>query len=360
MTIEALTKSFGDFNTKVSDKLDDVSGRVGELEKRSAREPANDNDMVAPKTWGNEFVHSKAYQDFAADGFKGKAKLETKAAVTTTGTGAPLINPERDPNGVLLPRRRMTIRTLLGQGRTGSSSVEYFRESVFTNNAGMVAETTQKPESVVEYTLATAPVRTIAHWIPASRQAMEDAPQLATLIDGSLRYGLEFREEAQFLYGSGTGENLFGMVPQATAYQTTRTKANSTALDVIRNAISQAEEADLPASGVILNTSDYYDLLGIKDAGGNFMIGNPLGSTNTPTIWSLNVVRTNALLKGTFLVGAFDSATQLYDRMDPEVLASDQDRDNFIKNMLTIRAEKRLAFAVKRPAAIITGNITGA
>jgi HK97 family phage major capsid protein len=57
-----------------------------------------------------------------------------------------------------------------------------------------------------------------------------------------------------------------------------------------------------------------------------------------------------------FLVGAFLTAATIYDRMDAEVLISSEDADNFTKNMLTVRAEKRLALAVKRPAALVTGD----
>ena len=52
-------------------------------------------------------------------------------------------------------------------------------------------------------------------------------------------------------------------------------------------------------------------------------------------------------------------ARQIFDRMDTEVRISDQDRDNFVKNMLTVRAEKRLAFVVRRPTAMVKGNFTG-
>lgn len=43
--------------------------------------------------------------------------------------------------------------------------------------------------------------------------------------------------------------------------------------------------------------------------------------------------------------------------MDATVEVSNQDRDNFVKNMLTILCEERLALAHYRPAAIVTGDI---
>ncbi|KRD56988.1 phage major capsid protein [Ensifer sp. Root954] len=311
-----------------------------------------------PLSWGATVTQSTEYQTFVANSCKGKAKIGVSNALTSISTSAgALITPDRDPNGVMLPRRRLTVRALLGSGRTGSNSVEYFKEKTFVNNAAPAGEGTQKAESDITYELADTPVRTIAHWIPASRQAMEDAPQLGTLVDGSLRYGLAIKEEVQLLYGDGTGQNLHGMIPQATDFDITRVVARDTRLDILRHAISQAEEADLPASGVLLNTRDWLNMMGMKDDEGRYLSDGPWQG-GPGTVWGLPVVWTNSMHVGDFLVGAFESATMIYDRMDPEVMVSDEDRDNFIKNMLTIRAEERLAFAVKRAAALIHGNFT--
>ena len=357
MELETLSRSFKTHNQAVTGALDDMKTRLSELEKSHAREVPSDYVSDGVRTWGAEFAASDEYKSYVAGGMKGRAALHVKDALTTAPTSAgALIRPDRDPNGVIGPRRRMTIRSLLGQGNTGSSSVEYFRETLFTNNAAMVAETTEKPESAIAYELKNAPVRTIAHWLPCSRQSAEDAPQLASLVDGALRYGLALKEEDQLLYGDGTGENLHGIIPQATAYETARNGAGDTALDVIRHAISQAEEADLPATGIILNTKDWLDLAGLKDNEGRYLGAGPFGNADD-MLWRLPVVWTNALTAGTFVVGALETAAMLWDRMEPEVAVSDQDRDNFIKNMLTIRAEERVAFAVKRPAAIITGSL---
>lgn len=276
-------------------------------------------------------------------------------ALTSVGTSAgALVRPDRSADGVLLPRRRLTIRALLGQGTTGSNLVEYFKEKTFVNNAAMVEETKLKPESELSYELANAPVRTIAHWVPASRQIMDDIPQLATLVDSSLRYGLALKEEEQFLFGDGQGQNLHGMMPQATEFDVPAIVGNVqslTALDILREAAGQASAADLPASGIIMNTRDFYHLLGLKDGEGRYMV-----PVDTVDLWQLPVVYTNAMPSGKFLVGAFETATRIYDRMLPEVQISSEDRDNFVKNMLTIRGESRLAFAVTRAAALIKGD----
>ncbi len=357
-----VSRMLGEVKNEVLRVSESLKDRVETLETRqldleqSAASRRRISSGGASASWGETVVESDSYRAFVANSCKGRVKIPVSNAITSaTGSGGALVRPDRDANGVTLPRRRLLVRALLGQGRTGSNLVEYFREKTFTNNANVVSEGGLKPESVLEYELENAPVRTIAHWIPASRQVMDDAPQLGTLIDTSLVYGLNIKEEAELLYGDGTGEHLYGMIPQATAFEISRIEALDTRIDVLRHAISQAEEADLPASGVILNTRDWLSILGTKDTTGDYISNGPW-SGGPGTIWGLPVVWTNGIDVGDFLVGAFETATQIYDRMDPEVLVSDEDRDNFIKNMLTVRAEKRLAFAVKRPAALIHGS----
>lgn len=73
-------------------------------------------------------------------------------------------------------------------------------------------------------------------------------------------------------------------------------------------------------------------------------------------MWGLPVVATKAQAQGTFTVGGFDLASQVWDRMDATVEVSREDRDNFVKNMLTILCEERLALAHYRPTALIKGT----
>jgi HK97 family phage major capsid protein len=313
------------------------------------------------RSWGDQVANSEELKSFvnAAGKVRVQIALNPQNAITSIGTsGGALITPDRD-DAVMRPRRRLTVRALLGVGTTGSNAVEYPRQTTRDNAANTVAETALKPESGYAWELARANVATIAHWVPASRQALDDAPQLRTLVDGELRYGLALKEETQLLLGDGVGPNLLGLVPQATAYDAAGQPVGASKFDVILRAIAQAEAADLPATGVVVNSADWFRLQGLKDDQGRYIGSGPMG-TVMPTAWGLDVVPSNSMPTGKFLVGSFANAATIYDRMTPTVLISTEDRDNFIRNMVTILAEERVALAVRRPEALIYGDYSAA
>ena len=55
------------------------------------------------------------------------------------------------------------------------------------------------------FTLVSRPIQTIAHWIPASRQVLDDSQLLRSFIDGRMLHFLKVEEEDQLLNGSGAG-----------------------------------------------------------------------------------------------------------------------------------------------------------
>ena len=61
---------------------------------------------------------------------------------------------------------------------------------------------------------------------------------------------------------------------------------------------------------------------------------------------------------GDFLVGVFGGglAVQGWDREDVSVTVATQDQDDFIKNMVKILVEERVALTVYRPAAFVAGD----
>jgi len=74
-------------------------------------------------------------------------------------------------------------------------------------------------------------------------------------------------------------------------------------------------------------------------------------------LWGMPVAVTPVIAVGTALVGAFASAAQVFYRGALRVEASNSHQDFFIKNLVAIRAEQRLALAVYRPEAF--GTVTG-
>jgi HK97 family phage major capsid protein len=185
----------------------------------------------------------------------------------------------------------------------------------------------------------------------ASVQVLADAPGLRSMIDNRLRYGLDFVEEQQLLNGSGVGQNLPGLVTSATAYAAPGALVAGQMIDTIRLSHLQVALAEYPANGTVLNPIDWAFIEMLKDGEGRYLIGNPQGSIS-PTLWGLPVVATQAMTVDKFLTGAFNMAAQIFDRQDSTVEVSTEDQDNFVKNKVTIRAEKRLALAIYRPAAI--------
>jgi HK97 family phage major capsid protein len=199
-------------------------------------------------------------------------------------------------------------------------------------------------------------VKTIAHWVPVSRQAMDDVPQLESLIDGELRFGLDDVEDAELLLGDNTGQHLNGLYTQATAYAAPLAITGATRIDQLRLALLQVELADYAPDGMVIHPTAWTGIELTKDAAGGYIFANPQGLAG-PILWGRPVVSTKRIGVGNFLSARSSLPAQIFDRMDTEVRISDQDRDNFIKNMLTVRAEKRLALVVRRPGALVKGAL---
>ena len=345
-----ISKQLQDDLVKVNDELKTAGTRLFDLEQRLTK---GGDDPATTKSFAEQTAEDLQKN---WDGKSSKVDVKTfhKALGSGAGSAGALVQPMQMP-GILMPGlRRLTIRDLLAQGRTTSNAVEYVRENVYTNSAAPVAEGALKPESNLTFTKQTANVKTIAHWIQASRQIMSDAPQLESYVNDRLIYGLRLKEESQVLAGDGTGDNLPGLKTVATDYDAALNFAGDTMADKIAHAIYQVSESEFEASGIILHPRDWHSIALMKDAEGRYIFGGPAAFA-ARVMWGLPVVATKAQTQGEFTVGGFDMASQIWDNMDATVEVSSHDRDNFVKNMLTILCEERLALAHYRPAAIVDG-----
>lgn len=354
----------GQFNAKVAE-IDERLAPVAELrarltgvEQEVARRPGGGGHHGPSNTIGAALV---SHPQFSALGSlaetRGKQTLRVKASITSAPTsGGALVAPDRaDP--VMMPRRRMTIRSLISPGTTNSNAVEYPKQTVRDLNPAIVSEGTLKPESNIAFELKNALVVTVAHWSKVSRQMLADAPGLRSMLDGELTYGVSLKEETEFLFGDGSSNHLHGIIPQAEEFDVTRLAGvpavNS--FDVLRAAIGQVEDALLQATGIVLNNRDLEAMQLIKDGQDRYIGGGPFGPAIT-SIWGRPVVGTPAMERGEFLVGAFLDGAQIWDREEVSVLVSTENENDFIHNMATVLCEERFAFAVRRPQAFVYGE----
>jgi len=342
-------------------KMNGLSKQIADLEQvvaKSARSGPGDPE----KSIGEQLVGSESYKAFSDASFAkshGGADIQIKATLTSATTDAPgsvgaAVAPTRLDGIQALPQRRMTIRGLISPGQMGGSTLEYIQETGFTNNAGMVAEGAAKPSSDIKLGLKSTSAKVVAHWMKASKQILSDVPQLRSIIDHRLLYGLALKEEQQLLYGDGTGQNLMGIVPQASAYTPAIVLADATPIDMIRLAMLQAALAEYPATGHVMNPIDWTAIELTKDELGRYIIGNPQG-TAQPSLWGLPVVATQAIEVDKFLTGAFQMGAQLFDRWEGRIEVG-YENDDFTKNLVTILGEERIALAVYRPEAFIYGD----
>lgn len=359
---EKLTEAAKELADQAILGLNEAKARLDELEQKVARQREAETEA---KSLGEIVTDDENLKAFIARGGKGRVSVEIEqkaiiSALTTNAAGSAgaAIVPERIPGVQGVANRPLRVRDLLMPGRTTSNAIQFVQETGFTNNAATVSETagTTKPQSDLQLNLVTSNVTTVAHWVQATRQILDDLPQLQSYINGRLMYGLRFVEDNGLLNGAGTGTDLNGIYTQATASTANLAVIDTpTKIDVLRAAILQATLANLPASGIVLHPTDWFTIETAKDAQHRYLVGDPQNRLQ-PRLWGLPVVETMAMTAGKFLTGAFDLGAQIFDRQEAAVEISTEDGNNFVKNLVTILCEERLALAVYNTAAFVKGD----
>ncbi|MEI4521227.1 phage major capsid protein [Pseudomonas sp. CCNWLW23] len=278
-------------------------------------------------------------------------------------TSAGIVAPNYDP--VIQPgiRQELRIRDLLTTVPVSGQNYTYFKENLHTRGAAPVAEGGLKPTSNVTFTTQTDRVKKIAVWMPVTDEALDDVPQLMAYLQELLRYDLKLEEERQILKGDGTGENLNGLMTQATVYNAELTKAGDTAIDLVRRAIYQVrKQSMLSADGIVMTELDWMNIELQKDGENRYLFANLQGLV-TPVLWGRPVVTSDSVDEGDadtggeFLVANFARSSVLFDRMS-FLFKMGLINDQFIKNERALLVEERLGLGVRRREGLVKGRFT--
>lgn len=359
--VSADTKSalenLGNQQREFADRLLSLEQK-GALRGQEGSEGAKGEDSI-----GAQFVKTAQFEAFKAGGAQ-KARAELKNTVTNT-VGNTFSN--RRPDVVGGAFRNLTLESLLASLPTASNAVDYVREATFTNSAAETAEGSAMGESAVTTQMVTEPVATVGHWIKISRQLAQDNAALTAYINARMVYGVNLRVENQIIAGNGTAPNMSGFIKSGNftahgytaASLTTRFGSGYTRIDLIRAILGDAAANEYPANAILLNPADWATIETLKDSQGRYLVGNP-NDGSAPRLWRTAVVESNAITADNVLVLNLDQAATFYNRDGIVVEMSESDSDNFTKNLVTIRAERRCMLAVEKPAAVRYGDLTPA
>lgn len=341
-------EALGTQQREFADRLLSIEQKGGRLNDA----PATDEG------WGAQLIKSDSYKAFQGGGAQ-KARFEVKN--TLTGSDA-TVAPDRKPGIVPGAFQRLTIESLYNSVPTTSNAIEFTKEASFTNSAAEADEGAAKAESAVTFSLVNQPVATIAHWIKISRQLAMDNTALAAYVDARMRYGVQRRIESQLVTGDGVAPNLAGFMKSgnytAHGYLSGALGSTLAKLVLIRKIIGDLEGAGYEPSAIVLNPADWATIETELLTATSNAVRVSYVQAGTPMLWGVPVVRSVGMTADTFAVGDFRQHGTIHNREGVVVQLSESDSDNFTKNLITLRAERRLALTSEVPAAVRGGDLT--
>ena len=331
-----------------------LADRLLAVEQKATAQP----EKKELTSWGDQFIKNARYADFAG-GHMAKLRVEVKNTLTGSDTN---VAPQRNAGIVAGASLPFSMEALLPSTTTSSNAIEFTKEASFTNNASEVAEGSAKAESALTWSLVNMPVSTVAHWIKISKQLAADAPALAAYVNTRMAYGVNQKVDVQLVVGDGTAPNISGTYDSGnfTAHGIADAALGSTfkKFVLIRKVMAALYAAGYPADAIVLNPADWasMEIELMTTAAGQTLYSVSEGGQ--PRLFGLPVIQAIGMAADTFQVGRFSEAYMVYNREGVTVEMSDSDSDNFTKNLITLRAERRLALATEKPAAVRGGDLS--
>ncbi len=337
----------------------------------TAIEPGKGGTVVTGrKSLGQKFIESAEFKQRNSrgvmyDAVKFNEPEDIKTLITSGSASASYVLPQVYPTIYRPLEAPLVMRDVLLNMTTNSDNVTVLQEGTFTNSAAEVIEATTtsdgaKAESALTFTEATFPVQWIAHWIPITRQMLEDLAMMQSYVDDRLLIGLRRREDNQFLNGNGTAPNLRGILAtsgiqtlDATYFTGSAVQDAGTDNENV-NRIRRAKRViqvtgKATATFVVMNPTDLENIDTITDSTRQYLLAGPLAA-EPRRLWGLQVVESENIAAGTALVGDGTMAA-VVDRMDARIYTTDSHSDFFIRNIFVILAEERVALPIFRPSA---------
>lgn len=362
-----LNQHLGNINSQIKDiksasdeKQAEISARLLEVEQKIAAGRLGQASTQAgdtPNIISAQVVDAEGVSSLRA-GQKSTGQINCvagiRAAISNPGKGGTgstsyPTTPQRDGGGIRgIPQPRLSLLDVLPIIPVTSATFEYVRLDGYINGADYQKEEgEQKAEGSMPTKLERAEIATIATWIPASLQVLQDNEQLSGQIDMLMGVGVRQKLEAELIRGAGGAGEILGFNAQAQAAGITTGKP----VDRIGAALTDLKAEGWNPTVIVMNPRDWFAIESerAEEGDGQYVIGTPRDPA-PPSLWGTPVVVTNGMPQGKALI-LDTSVTALLDRQEVTVEASRNDGDNFKRNLVTILAELRAGLAVFAPSA---------
>jgi hypothetical protein len=295
--------------------------------------------------------HAKSFHIVAAPYSRAASDPQTSPSTQTVPQATQAITTY-DTAVVEGVRESMGVLNLIGREVIEGNTLVFFTEGAMEGTiASSIAEGAAKSRvHFADPTPTTVTLEKVAAYIKESDEYINDYGYLASAINGRLLYELNLKRQAKVI------ADLLGTSGIQTIGATTAITRDAVVIaDEIANGIADImTQSGRPANAIVM-TPAIWKLLRIgKNAQKDYYGGGYFAALHGENIWNLPIVLSNQLTANHVVVGAFDTCASLVTKAEGvTVEAVNTDQDDFIKNLMTVRAEIREKLAVRVPAGFV-------
>lgn len=362
--IQSLKTSQGSVS-ELENTIKSLQKEVQALQQTKAQSViTTDNKM----DYGSRFINSNEFKAFksALRDRNASVRLELSAAPETTqasnsATRTSLAQPY-EAGIVTDPRQVLAIESLFGKINIDVNAYQYikygFTTTLTATGPAVVSEGSAKPESNYSGIIKTGTIKTLAHWTKMTEQMIADNGNIVAFINDDMQYQLNKVIDAQIVNGSGSGQ-LEGLSASGnyTDYITgAGIDTGDTVIDLILKVKTKMEAANIRNISLLLNPVDWCKVLCSKNVNKDYLIP---GIVDIPQqrIWGVPVILSGSVTSGKFHMGNFYEGGKIFERQGVTVEMA-RSGDDFEKNLMTLRVERRMDFAVVQPKALAYGDFS--
>jgi hypothetical protein len=324
--IERLVNLYG-----ARESADALDGRVSRSATRAEARPE------APVSWGEAFTRSDVFTSYQGRGTSPRLMLDSEPQTRALPTGISDLLAAGWKGGTTQvnvdpPAVKTVLLDTMPNITVSTNAIEAVVWSKVAGGAEIVPEKGAKPP--VEYApdVQAATLDNIAVYTQLTRQMIEDASAVRSLIDSELRREVILKEESE-----AAAAILAAALPTA---------GGADLLAAIRNGIATVQTAGYNPNAALINPMDWA-ALDIAVLGGTVS-----GPTIYSTYWGLSLIPSPGQTAGTVTLGDFRAGVQHYVRSGVGLYVTDSHADTFLSNVFTLLAERRSKTLVTRPAAL--------